>query len=326
MQNEKTSKNYLTISNVNDYIQDNLEQDICNFSANTFLKTGFRNIDQKNTFLPGLYVLGAISSLGKTTFAHQLADQIIQQNHPVLFFSLEQSKLELVTKSLSRIMALQDADTAKTSAEIRSCADISTINRAKKFYNRFSAYLSIAEGNFNTTIDEIKTCIDAYMDQSHEKTPVIMIDYLQIIKCRHTNDTCQSVEYCIQELKHIQEKYKCILIVVSAINRQNYLNTIDFSAFKNSGAIEYTADVVWGMQLHILSEASYDELWSINKKRESVVNAKSQTPREIQICVLKNRFGHSGGTYEFDYFPAYDYFAVSKKYWGRPNALKINRR
>ncbi len=49
---------------------------------------------------PGLYVLGAISSLGKTTFCGQMADQLAFVGEHVLYFSLEQTRLELVTKGL----------------------------------------------------------------------------------------------------------------------------------------------------------------------------------------------------------------------------------
>ncbi|MEW5208114.1 DnaB-like helicase C-terminal domain-containing protein, partial [Bacillus cereus] len=37
----------------------------------------------------GLYVLGAISSLGKTTFVQEVVDKIAEQGEHVLFFSLE---------------------------------------------------------------------------------------------------------------------------------------------------------------------------------------------------------------------------------------------
>lgn len=52
-------------------------------------RQGFSNIDAKVSFYPGLYVLGAISSLGKTTFIHQMADQLAKAGEHVLFFSLE---------------------------------------------------------------------------------------------------------------------------------------------------------------------------------------------------------------------------------------------
>ncbi|MEC4630707.1 DnaB-like helicase C-terminal domain-containing protein, partial [Bacillus safensis] len=52
----------------------------------------------------GLYVLGAISSLGKTTFVQEVVDKVAEQGEHVLFFSLEMGRKELVAKSLVRTM------------------------------------------------------------------------------------------------------------------------------------------------------------------------------------------------------------------------------
>ena len=51
----------------------------------------------------GLYFIGAISSLGKTTFCLQIADQIARQKQDVLIFSLEMARDELMAKSVSRL-------------------------------------------------------------------------------------------------------------------------------------------------------------------------------------------------------------------------------
>ena len=67
--------------------------------------TGFTELDKK---LDGgfmgeqLIFLGAISSLGKTSYALQIATQIAEQGKDVLIFSLEMSKNELNAKTISR--------------------------------------------------------------------------------------------------------------------------------------------------------------------------------------------------------------------------------
>jgi len=67
------------------------------------IKTGFGELDAAldGGLYEGLYIVGAISSLGKTTFVLQLADQIAQRGHDVLIFSLEMSRFELMAKSIS---------------------------------------------------------------------------------------------------------------------------------------------------------------------------------------------------------------------------------
>ena len=64
--------------------------------------------------------MGGISSVGKTTFISQLADQMAAAGEHVLFFSMEQSRLEMVSKSLARRTAMLDVPTALTSLQIRT--------------------------------------------------------------------------------------------------------------------------------------------------------------------------------------------------------------
>ncbi len=84
------------------YLALRFESDIAKVQKYQALKTGFTNIDKTTSLYPGLYVIGAVSSLGKTTFCGQMADYLAKQGKHVLFFSLEQTELDLVSKGLSR--------------------------------------------------------------------------------------------------------------------------------------------------------------------------------------------------------------------------------
>lgn len=74
--------------------------------AREYIPTGFINIDRK---LGGgweegnLYVIGAESSIGKTSLLLQIGDNLSKAGADVLFFSLEMSRKELMAKSLSRV-------------------------------------------------------------------------------------------------------------------------------------------------------------------------------------------------------------------------------
>ena len=67
--------------------------------------TGFPQLDEElgGGLYAGLYVIGGISAVGKTSFVLQLADQVAAAGTDVLIFSLEMSKLELISKSVSRL-------------------------------------------------------------------------------------------------------------------------------------------------------------------------------------------------------------------------------
>ena len=78
------------------------------------------------------------------------------------------------------------------------------------------------------------------------------MDYLQIIPARNDRQTDkQKTDDIIRGLKKMQSDNKLVCFVISALNRSNYLAPVDFESFKESGGIEYTADVVLGLQLEV---------------------------------------------------------------------------
>lgn len=81
--------------------------------------TGFENVDAEQIFTPGLYVLGGLPALGKTTFAWQLLEQLARQGEKCIYCSYEMSEFELYTKSLARELFKRDKNTGITSAGIR---------------------------------------------------------------------------------------------------------------------------------------------------------------------------------------------------------------
>ena len=71
-------------------------------------------------------------------------------------------------------------------------------------------------------------------------------------------------------------------------------------AFKESGAIEYSTDVLIGLQLKGIENRNFD-----------IDQAKSKNPREVEAVILKNRNGRTGGKIEFDFYAMFNYFAES---------------
>ena len=93
---------YLKNSTVN-YLQ-NFISDITDNVNTPCISTGFNKLDKilDGGLYEGLYILGAISSLGKTTLILQIADQIAQSGKDILIFYLEMARNELIAKSISR--------------------------------------------------------------------------------------------------------------------------------------------------------------------------------------------------------------------------------
>lgn len=302
------------------YIDTLMQKEITQFKND--IKTGFPDLDAKADGLySGLYCLAAISSLGKTTFALQLADQIAEAGNDVLFFSMEQSRLELVSKSIARKIAQLAPDKWITSTEIRKGAQAQVVQEAIKGYKADVAdRISIVEGNFNCDISFIGDYIRHYIKRTGSR-PVVFIDYLQILQpadsWRSAKDT---VDTTITTLKRISREMDLTIIAISSVNRNNYLTPVDFESLKESGGIEFTCDVVWGLQLKCLNEEMFTTPANkdVIKKRERIKEAKKANPRQIELVCLKNRYGIANYSCYYDYYPIKDLF-VERSEDERPN-------
>lgn len=325
--------NPFTDKTVLDYIDSSFLNDIERMKSFKGRSTGFKSLDKEiNGVIPGLYVLGAISSLGKTTFITQLADQMASRGEHIIFFSLEQSRFELVAKSISRQTCILNPKEAKTSLAIMQNTDVADITiKAVEQYQEIAHNTIIVEGNFNINVNSIRNYVEEYIIFTGIK-PVVVLDYLQIL--RPLNDKLtdkQQVDYNVTELKRISRDFDIPIFVICSFNRENYATIVDFASFKESGAIEYSADVVMGLQLKVMEEIQNMKNPTKAQVREKMNNAKNETPRQVELVGLKNRNGKSYFKCDFKYYPAFNYFeevgefssSYSNGYVGRNNRKKL---
>ena len=317
---------------IDDYIGQPFDDELDLFERYKYRKTGFANIDDNMIFIPGLYALGAITSLGKTTFAHQMADNIAASGVPVLYFSLEQSRKELVSKSIARRIN-QMANT--THPHFQRFTDLQIrLNSAKgrpEFIEACAAYkndvghnLCIIQCNMTITVEQITALIREY-SENFDQPPVVFIDYLQIIGVSKSAGQSftdkQNIDHIIHELKAFQMSTDTTIVVICSLNRNNYLTPVSGESFKESGGIEYTADCVLGMQLSLLSDDDfyYKEVSTTQgktklentsevEKREMKNEAMSAEKREIDLKTLKIRAGNPNSLFHFKFEAKYDTF------------------
>lgn len=293
-----------------DYVLSGLmDREVAEIVGEKLPRTGYGNLDTFCPLYSGLYVLGAVSSLGKTTFMNQMSYQIAEQGFTVCFFSFEQSRLELVSKAMSRLS--YQLGSPVTALDIRHGFNSGQFEIVKEQYAKVARFEYIVESQFGDTVDNICATVENFVKRGVK--PVLIVDYLQIVSSDNggrINFTKENVDYTVKKLKNLQREYGLIVFVVSSLNRQNYLTQVDFESFKESGGIEYTADVVFGMQLKCMNEPIFDGQAGLNKKRERVLKAKAENPRKIEIVCLKNRYAKSGYRCYFNYFPTYDYFEI----------------
>ena len=296
--------------NMLNYLSTRIQDDRAKYRGS--IQTGFQNLDGMSYGLfPGLYVIGAISSLGKTTFAWQICDNVAAAGHHVLFFSLEMSYLELASKSITRRAHLIDVTTDLTALKVRKDPWTDLAAQAAAEYGReVEERISVIEGNFDTDITSISETVRRYMRMNQDARPVVVIDYLQILKPAEDERLTdkQKVDASMTALKRLSRDLGVTVIVISSLNRTNYMTPIDFDAFKESGGIEYTADVIWGLQLMCLESEVFHSKEDVSRKKEIIQTEKKKNPRYIELVCLKNRYGISNFKTFFAYNSAAELF------------------
>lgn len=305
------------------YLENSFYSDIERVKKYRTRKTGYSNIDKYNSLYPGLYVVGSVTGNGKTTFCLQMAEYLASVGEHVLFFSLEQTKLELATKGLARLTAQEvlkkygnDALTKYTNTDAVSAIEIRggkitpIVKQAIETYKTYAENLNVFECSFATSVEEIIDTVNAYVSK-HEVKPVIFVDYLQIVEPAKSNKNMakrDSVDDTVKRFKNLSKENELAVFLISSLNRQNYLSVVDFESFKESGGIEYTADEIWGLQLLCMNATIFNTDKDLQTKRKFVHDAKNATPRKIELAGLKNRNGRSNTRYFFDYYAEYDLF------------------
>lgn len=312
IKNARDDKEKYLETSTDNYIQDFLDG-IADSVNTPSISTGFSELDEAldGGLYEGLYIVGAISSLGKTTLVTQIADQVAKQGHDVLIFSLEMARSELMAKSISRHTVIEILDKGGDMKNAKTVRGITAGNRYEKYsntekeliksavqaYSGYAKHIYITEGVGDLGVQQIRETVEKHTRYTGN-TPLVIVDYLQILAPANERATDkQNTDKAVMELKRISRDFKTPVIGISSFNRDNYNNAVSMQAFKESGAIEYSSDVLIGLQLKGAGEKDFDP-----------TEAKKKNPREIELVILKNRNGQTGAKVPFEFYPLFNYF------------------
>ena len=208
------------------------------------VRTGYRDLDNMTAGLQksDLIILAARPAMGKTTLVTNLAYNVATiEKNPVLFFSLEMSKEQLVDRMLAdasgvdswniRTGNLSDEDFAKLSEAMGEMAEA-------PIYIDDTPGLSVLE--MRTKARRI----------AHEnQLGLIIVDYLQLMQANgnHNGNRVQEVSEISRGLKLIARELNVPLIALSQLSRSVESRTPpipQLADLRESGSIEQDADIV----------------------------------------------------------------------------------
>lgn len=208
------------------------------------IPTGFIDIDRKLAGLnrSDLIIIAARPAMGKTTLALNIAHNIaIDENLPVLFFSLEMSKEQLVDKMLSTESGV---DNSKLRTGNLTDEDFENLSHAWGALGEANMYIDDTPG---ITVTEMRA--KARRLSYKQKPGLIVVDYLQLMSGtgRDSGNRVQEVSEISRGLKILARELDVPVIALSQLSRSvesRHPQIPQLSDLRESGSIEQDADIV----------------------------------------------------------------------------------
>ena len=268
-----------------------------------YISTGFNGLDKAlgGGLLSDIYIIGGTPGAGKSAFILQICHAVSKAEIPVLYFSLELSTKEIDARNISRLTFTADNNNYISAMKIKM-GDITDAQRTilknlapeyKKDFKNFHID-TCQEGR---TIDTIIESAE-WHKKATGKSPVIVVDYLQILQTTDTKQTeKQAIDNAMTELKRLSNNLNTPVIVIASLNRASYDKGNSMSGYKESGSIEYSAAIAMNI---IPTSAGREQL----EARKEGMNVPCI---ETELTIVKNRHYITGST-NFDFYGAGNYF------------------
>lgn len=252
------------------------------------LPTGFTELDRRLSGLQPstLVLIAARPAMGKTSFAINIAQNVaIAHKKPVLIFSLEMSKEELVNRIISSEARIE-------SEKIRS-GEITTddLNKFLDVLEPLSQAPIFIDDTASITITELRA--KAKRIKLEHDLGLVVIDYLQLMNGRKSESRQVEIAEISRSLKILAKELQVPVIAVSQLSRSAESradNKPMLSDLRESGAIEQDADIV--MFLY----------------REEYYKPETTEKHNIGECIIaKHRAGETG-SFEMTWLGKYTSF------------------
>jgi len=217
-------------------------------------------------------VLTGYTSSGKTAFALNIACAFIKRGKKVVFFSLEMSPAQLVSR-MAGIIA--EVEIWKISKGMMNPYESERVAGAMKMIK--DSGMTIYE---NPSIQSIEMTL--LKESADKRTSLFILDYLGLVQSNMKSDY-EGLKHVAQKFQSIMKSFNIHLLALSQINDAQIKDDNPFViSTKGSGDIGASADYVLRLKNR---EADLD---IINGLKESGI------PLPIQLYIQKNRHGPTG--------------------------------
>ena len=209
------------------------------------LESGFENLDSLTQGFQNsdLIIFAGRPSIGKTALSLNLALNILKNSRlPVLFFSLEMSKEQL----MYRILAFETNINQRRLKNGKLYQnDWVKLTKVIKIISKLPLFI---DDTTNLSIQDLRLKIKSVL-LKESQLGLVIIDYLQLMEAIEfkSGNRVQELSYITRSLKNLAREFNIPIIALSQLNR-TVENRIDqkpvLSDLRESGSIEQDADLV----------------------------------------------------------------------------------
>lgn len=242
----------------------------------TGLSSGFTKLDEMTAGLQkgDLVIVAARPSMGKTTFAMNLVENVLLGGAPVLVFSMEMPADSLVMRTLSSLGRIDQTRVRSGKLEEedwpRLSSTMAMLNEQKLFIDD--------TGGLSPT--EVRARARRVARENGGALGLIMVDYLQLMRVPGLeSNRVNEISEISRSLKGLAKEMNCPVVALSQLNRsleQRPNKRPVMSDLRESGAIEQDADVIMFIY------------------RDEVYNPESEDKGTAEIIIGKQRNGPIG--------------------------------
>ncbi len=189
-----------------------------------------------------LIIIAARPSMGKTSFALNIALNVAQKQHlPVAIFSLEMSREQLVMRLLSSEAKIE-------SNRLRSGRiteqEMEELMRAVGVLSELPIYI---DDTGTLTVMQMRSEVRRLQAEKKGELGLVLLDYLQLMQGSNSENRVQELSRITRALKSLAREVNVPVIALSQLSRAVEQRTNKrpmLSDLRESGAIEQDADLV----------------------------------------------------------------------------------
>ena len=250
-------------------------------SASKGIKTNYRGIDN---LLNGLHksdliILAARPSVGKTSFAMNIVENVAKQGYACAVFSLEMSKEQLTQRLLCSVANVSMESVSKGRL---GKSDWLKLAKAREIVSKMNLYIS--ESSMSNTREIMSQCKRLKAKSSLD---LVVIDYIQLMssaRAKAYDNRQQEISDISRNLKIMAKELNVPVLALSQLSRavETRKGRPQLADLRESGAIEQDADIV--MFIHRPDKNAKESDLASKKIQENVA----------EILVEKHRNGPTG--------------------------------